>query len=63
MDSEDEFMSGISDSQEEDLQQDSDDGSLGDGMPSVSCVVAVRANDRDFRVRRRGRARPRLLTR
>lgn len=33
MDSDDEFMSGVSDSQEEDFgaQEDSDDGSLGDG--------------------------------
>ena len=38
MDSEDEFMSGISDSQEEDFgdQQDSDDGSLEDG----TCLIA-----------------------
>ena len=39
MDSDDEFMSGISDSQEEDFgaQEDSDDGSLGDGssLPSI----------------------------
>ena len=34
MDSDDEFMSGLSDSQDEDFgaQEDSDDGSLGDGM-------------------------------
>ena len=42
MDSEDEFMSGISDSQEEDFgaQQDSDDGSLEDG----TCLTRVKCH-------------------
>jgi hypothetical protein len=41
MDSDDEFMSGISDSQEEDFgaQQDSDDGSLGDGKCAILLVI------------------------
>ena len=47
MDSDDEFMSGLSDSQEEEDfrdQEDSDDGSLGDGMSSTISPKTTRVS-------------------
>lgn len=54
MDSDDEFMSGLSSQDEDDFggAQESDDGSLGDGTCTFRGVILIKlTRDRDIRVR------------